>query len=159
MTCCTVEIFQILQQVGNIVWSEEMKQMNLSYSYKMLLNLKSGFCPFQSDCDPFKYVFSPARVVVFPVCGWAFQTKIKLQHWDTKDVTKIITHLVIVIWKFLYPGMKEASLVSDCLPLPPTPTSMALPRGVRIIRDIRIRWIIASLKNTISMAAPRTCYQ
>ncbi len=32
--------------------------------------------------------------------------------------------------------MKEASLVSDCLPEPPTPTSKALPRGVRITREI-----------------------
>lgn len=36
----------------------------------------------------------------------------------------------------MYPAIKEASLVSDCLPEPPTPTRRALPHGVRIIRDI-----------------------
>ena len=45
-------------------------------------------------------------------------------------------NLESVIWKILYPAIKEASLVSDCLPEPPTPTRRALPHGVRIIRDI-----------------------
>ena len=45
-------------------------------------------------------------------------------------------HLESVIWKILYPAIKEASLVSDCLPEPPTPTRRALPHGVRMIREI-----------------------
>ena len=36
----------------------------------------------------------------------------------------------------MYPDTKDASLVKDCLPEPPTPTSRALPRGVRIMRRI-----------------------
>lgn len=50
----------------------------------------------------------------------------------------MIQYLERVIWKILYPAMKEANLVRDCLPEPPTPTRRALPHGVRIIRDI---WI------------------
>lgn len=42
---------------------------------------------------------------------------------------------VRVIWKILYPAMKEANLVRLCLPEPPTPTSRALPPAVRIILD------------------------
>ena len=45
-------------------------------------------------------------------------------------------HLVSVIWKILYPAIKEASRVRDCLPEPPTPTRRAFPQGVRIIREI-----------------------
>lgn len=60
-----------------------------------------------------------------------------------------------VIWKVLYPAMKEASLVRDCFPEPPTPTSRALPRGVRMMRDTFTRCIMASLKKTRSMPDPR----
>lgn len=42
---------------------------------------------------------------------------------------------VRVIWKKSNEAMKEASLVKLCLPEPPTPTSKALPPGVRIILD------------------------
>ena len=94
----------------------------------------------------------------------------------------MIHYLERVIWKILYPAIKEANLVRDCLPEPPTPTRRALPQGVRIIRDIWIdkqrqtfvmttyrvcfvwwtntlaltRWTIASLKNTRSKCAPLT---
>ncbi len=40
--------------------------------------------------------------------------------------------------------MNDASLVRLCLPDPPTPISRAFPRGVRRIREIRIRWVMAS---------------
>ena len=46
------------------------------------------------------------------------------------------TYRVRAIWNVLYPAMKDASLVSDCLPEPPTPTSRALPPGLRMMRDI-----------------------
>ena len=49
-----------------------------------------------------------------------------------------------VIWKVLYPAMNDASLVSDCLPEPPTPTSSAWPFGVRMMREILMRFVIAS---------------
>lgn len=39
--------------------------------------------------------------------------------------------------------------------IPPTPTNMALPRGVRMIRDIFTMWIMASRKNTRSIFDPR----
>ena len=66
-----------------------------------------------------------------------------------------IHYLVKVIWNVLYPAMKEASLVSDCLPEPPTPTRRACPLGVRMIREIFTRWVMASLKNTRSIPEPR----
>jgi len=60
--------------------------------------------------------------------------------WRRTESVKVHTgpqvNLVRVIWKILYPDTKDASLVKDCLPEPPTPTSRALPRGVRIIRKI-----------------------
>lgn len=40
--------------------------------------------------------------------------------------------------------MYDASLVRLCFPDPPTPTNNAFPCGVRIIRDILIKRIIAS---------------
>ena len=42
---------------------------------------------------------------------------------------------VSVIWKVLYPAIKDDSLVSDCFPEPPTPTNITFPRGWRITRD------------------------
>lgn len=44
--------------------------------------------------------------------------------------------------------MKEAKRVSEALPDPPTPTSMALPRGWRRIRAMRMMCSMASMKNT-----------
>lgn len=46
-----------------------------------------------------------------------------------------------VIWKTSRLEMKAASRVRLCLPLPPTPTSSALPRGdsrMRFIRQLRV---------------------
>lgn len=40
--------------------------------------------------------------------------------------------------------MYDANLVRLCFPDPPTPTNNAFPWGVRIIRDILIKWMIAS---------------
>lgn len=60
---------------------------------------------------------------------WILQNKPSRNSW-------VWLHLVSVIWKILYPAIKEASLVRDCLPDPPTPTRRALPHGVRIIREI-----------------------
>ena len=48
--------------------------------------------------------------------------------------------------------MYAASRVSDCLPEPPTPTSSAEPRGVRMMRAMRMKWISASSKSTRSTA-------
>ena len=44
--------------------------------------------------------------------------------------------------------MKQPSRVSDCRPEPPTPTSIALPRSCRRMREMRTRCFIASSKNT-----------
>lgn len=55
-----------------------------------------------------------------------------------------LCYLVKVIWKLSYPAMYDASLVRLCFPDPPTPTNNAFPCGVRIIRDILIKWMIAS---------------
>ena len=52
------------------------------------------------------------------------------------------------IEKILNPPMKVAKRVSDDLPLPPTPTSMALPRGWRSTREMRAMCSTASVKNT-----------
>lgn len=76
--------------------------------------------------------------------------------WMTELKTnKEHPYLVSVIWKVLYPAMKEANLVNDCLPDPPTPTKRAWPLGVLIMREILTKWIMASLKNTKSIPAPR----
>jgi len=47
--------------------------------------------------------------------------------------------------------MNEANFVKDCLPEPPTPTKSACPLGVRIIRDILIRLVIASCTQKLTM--------
>ena len=60
---------------------------------------------------------------------------------------------VTEIWKTSKPQMNVARRASDCLPLPPTPTSMALPRGRSRIRVIRVTWSIAWLKSTRSITA------
>ena len=52
------------------------------------------------------------------------------------------------IEKILNPPMKVAKRVSDDLPLPPTPTSMALPRGWRSTREMRAMCSTASVKKT-----------
>ena len=59
---------------------------------------------------------------------------ISLKTFDNK--IKDAVDLVRVIWKILYPDTNDASLVKDCLPEPPTPTSRECPRGVRITRRI-----------------------
>lgn len=53
-------------------------------------------------------------------------------------------YLVKIIWKVSYPAIYDASLVRLCFPDPPTPTNNAFPCGVRMIRDILIKWLIAS---------------
>lgn len=53
------------------------------------------------------------------------------------------------IW-VLHWQMNEESLDSDCLPLPPTPISIAFPRGCTIIRLILKMCSIAYLKNVNS---------
>lgn len=68
----------------------------------------------------------------------------KLKFW--------ISDRVSVIWKVWYPAMKDASLVRLCFPEPPTPTSRALPCGVLRMREIRIRWIMASCDWTTQRA-------
>ena len=63
-----------------------------------------------------------------------------------KDLVMLVsTHLVNVIWKILYPAMKEANRVRLCLPEPPTPTNRAWPRSVRMIREILAERSIYSL--------------
>ena len=59
-----------------------------------------------------------------------------MKHWQS---IRVQTNRVRVIWKILYPAMKEANLVRLCLPEPPTPTSRALPLSVRMMREIWIR--------------------
>ena len=56
--------------------------------------------------------------------------------------------LVSSIWKHFISLMYAAKRVSDCLPEPPTPTSIALPRGWRSTRARRETWSIASQKKT-----------
>ena len=62
----------------------------------------------------------------------------------TNDTKQSLPYLVRVIWNVLYPAMKEESRVRLCLPEPPTPTASAWPLGVRIIREIFTRWVMAS---------------
>ncbi len=45
-------------------------------------------------------------------------------------------------------SLKVTDLVRDCLPVPPTPTSSALPRSCLMIRAIRVTCSMASKKNT-----------
>jgi len=40
------------------------------------------------------------------------------------------------------------SLVRLCLPLPPTPSSRALPRGSQMMREMQQTWKMASRKRT-----------
>ena len=48
----------------------------------------------------------------------------------------------------LKPPIDAAKRVTLCLPLPPTPTSMALPLGCRRMREARVMCSTASVKNT-----------
>mmetsp|Transcript_14317 Transcript_14317/g.34861 ORF Transcript_14317/g.34861 Transcript_14317/m.34861 type:complete len:271 (-) Transcript_14317:8417-9229(-) len=59
--------------------------------------------------------------------------------------------LVTEIWNTSYWQMKVASLARDCLPEPPTPTSIAFPRGKSKIRVMRVTWSIAWLNRTKSI--------
>eukprot|EP00962_Isochrysis_galbana_P004356 scaffold1202_cov110-Isochrysis_galbana.AAC.6 len=60
--------------------------------------------------------------------------------------------LVITGWTQAPPAVKAASRASDCLPDPATPTSSAVPQGVRRTRDMRMKWRSASL-NRMRLAA------
>mmetsp|Transcript_14093 Transcript_14093/g.33800 ORF Transcript_14093/g.33800 Transcript_14093/m.33800 type:complete len:251 (+) Transcript_14093:3634-4386(+) len=59
--------------------------------------------------------------------------------------------LEMVIWKMKAPEMYAASRVRLCLPEPPTPTSMALPRGRSMMRVMRVTWSMAWLNSTRSI--------
>mmetsp|Transcript_85890 Transcript_85890/g.195814 ORF Transcript_85890/g.195814 Transcript_85890/m.195814 type:complete len:306 (-) Transcript_85890:1825-2742(-) len=56
------------------------------------------------------------------------------------------------------PAVKVANLVRLCLPLPPTPTRRALPRGMRITRWRRTTWARASTNRTRFMTLCSTLY-
>mmetsp|Transcript_18622 Transcript_18622/g.53031 ORF Transcript_18622/g.53031 Transcript_18622/m.53031 type:complete len:231 (+) Transcript_18622:18289-18981(+) len=55
---------------------------------------------------------------------------------------------VSTIWKGTEPAMYEAKWVRDCLPEPPTPTSIMLPRGMPSTLEILTRCNSASSKIT-----------
>lgn len=57
-----------------------------------------------------------------------------------------------------YPQMNDARRARDCLPLPPTPTSMALPRGRSMMRAIRVMCSMACWKRTRSITALASLY-
>ena len=59
--------------------------------------------------------------------------------------------LVISIWKSSNSAMKVAIRVSDWRPLPPTPTSSALPKGSRMMREMRTMCSHAYRKSTRSI--------
>ena len=44
--------------------------------------------------------------------------------------------LVIAIYLVSYPSIYDPNLTNDCLPEPPTPISITLPRGYLSTRDI-----------------------
>ena len=50
--------------------------------------------------------------------------------------------------KHLNPATNDANLVRLCFPEPPTPTSIAFPRGCRKMRAMRVACSAASMKNT-----------
>mmetsp|Transcript_9193 Transcript_9193/g.38628 ORF Transcript_9193/g.38628 Transcript_9193/m.38628 type:complete len:250 (-) Transcript_9193:487-1236(-) len=60
---------------------------------------------------------------------------------------------VTEIWNTSYWQMNVASLASDCLPEPPTPTSIALPRGRSRMRVTRVTWSMACSNSTKSITA------
>ena len=60
-------------------------------------------------------------------------------------------YLVSVIWKVLYPAMYDARRVRDCFPEPPTPTNKACPLGVRMMREMRTRLVMASCQKKINI--------
>ena len=64
----------------------------------------------------------------------------------------------MTIWKTVKPATKVASLESDCLPMPPTPTSSACPPGDSMMREMRATCRIASSKSTRSMTALMSLY-
>lgn len=64
-------------------------------------------------------------------------------------------YLVIAIWKVLYPATKEANLVMDCFPDPPTPTSTKLPRGMRMVLEMIRMCRMASVKKVMFNLCPR----
>jgi len=59
----------------------------------------------------------------------------------------------MTIWKTAYWLTYVASFESDCLPMPPTPTSSAWPPGDSMMREMRAMWRIASSKSTRSITA------
>ena len=65
---------------------------------------------------------------------------------------------VSLSWTTEKPPMNAASRVSDCLPLPPTPTNSALPRGLSRMREMRQTWPIACSKSTRSIVAFASLY-
>lgn len=71
---------------------------------------------------------------------------LSLRHSESFECLFCKSHLLSVIWKVWYPAMNDANLVRLCFPDPPTPTSRPFPCGVRRIREIRIRWVIASCR-------------
>ena len=56
------------------------------------------------------------------------------------------------------PAVNAAIRVSDCFPLPPTPTNRACPWSIRITRWMRVKCSNASSNNTIFMAVYRSLY-
>ena len=62
-----------------------------------------------------------------------------------------------MVWQ-LWPHMKAAKRVSDCLPLPPTPTSIAEPRGAVRMRARRQTWSMASGKKTSGIGPTEAVY-
>ena len=59
---------------------------------------------------------------------------------------------VMIDWKKVQPATYAPRRVRVCLPEPPTPTSSAEPRGVRMMRQMRMKCIRASSKSTMSTA-------
>ena len=58
----------------------------------------------------------------------------------------------------LMPLMCAASLLSDCLPEPPTPTSSAWPPGLAMMREMRQMCFMASSKSTRFITAEVSLY-
>ena len=65
---------------------------------------------------------------------------------------------MVLTWNTSYPLMKLARRDRDCFPLPPTPTTRALPRGLSMMRVMRQMCCMATSNRTRSIVALLSLY-
>ncbi len=100
-------------------------------------------------CDKYVYVYIHKRSK--PTVGWFLDPAMSYSFFKSSLNSIALYVLLISIMNTLNSAIYAANLVKLCLPLPPTPTRSAFPRGRRITREMRQRCPRASLKSTRRM--------